>query len=126
MAGRDLLDREAYWQGMMRQQAASGLSISAFCREHEVAEGSFFYWRRKLTNGLSKKRAGGEDEEPRRSGCRNNAVGKFIPVEMPAANGAAQAICEVVLPDGCRIIVPTLCDTGWLGEILGVLGDRAC
>ena len=80
MTRREHLDREEYWQGVLRQQESSGLSISAFCREREVAEGSFFYWRRKLTHGLPKKRAGGEDEESRRSRSHNNAVEKFVPV----------------------------------------------
>ena len=126
MTGQERSAREEYWQGMMRQQKNSGLSISAFCREHEVAEGSFFYWRRKLTNGQSQKRAAGEDEETRRSSRRNNAVAKFIPVEIPTANRTAGASCEVVLPDGCRIIVPTHCDAEWLGKLLVVLGERAC
>ena len=52
MTRREHLDREEYWQGLRWQQESSELSISAFCREREVAEGSFFYWRRKLTNGV--------------------------------------------------------------------------
>jgi len=30
-------DRAAYWRGVLREQAASGLSIAAFCRERGVA-----------------------------------------------------------------------------------------
>jgi hypothetical protein len=28
---------------------------------------------------------------------------------------ATRADCEIVLADGCRVIVPTHCDAAWLG-----------
>jgi hypothetical protein len=114
--------REHYWRGVIEEQDSSGLPIAAFCREREVAEGSFFYWRRKLAKGQPVRK----DQVPRRSRPRNNTIGKFVPVDIPAPSGTSRSSCEVVLPDGCRIIVPTQCDAGWLREILSVLGDRTC
>lgn len=126
MSRRQSLDREAYWQGVMRQQESSGLSISAFCRKSEVAEGSFFYWRRKLTKRQSAEESGAKNKALRQSRPRKKAVAKFVPVDIPVPSGRSGASCEVVLPNGCRIIVPTQCDAGWLCEILGVLGERSC
>jgi hypothetical protein len=100
----------------------SGLSIAAFCRERKVPAASFYHWRRKLADRES---LSGED-----------ATAKFVPVELPALPDATlpdatlpdatRASCEVVLPDGCRIIVPTQCDASWLREILVALEGRAC
>ena len=126
MTRRQKLEREEYWQDVMGQQQSSGLTVSAFCREHDVTEGSFFYWRRKLTKRPPQNGAGEKDRGPRPGRPRCNSVAKFVPVEIPAPIGTTQASCEVVLPDGCRIIVPTHCDAGWLREILGALGERAC
>ena len=126
MTRRQNLERQEYWQGVIRQQGNSGLSISAFCRDHEVAEGSFFYWRRKLTKRQPQKGAAGKDKGPRQSRPRKNTAAEFVPIEIPAPSGTSGANCEVVLPDGCRIIMPTECDAGWLREILGVLGERSC
>ena len=39
MARRRNLERERYWRGVIREQGASGLGISAFCREREVPLG---------------------------------------------------------------------------------------
>lgn len=41
-------ERERVWREVIRDQAASGLSISAFCRDRKLSPASFFKWRRKL------------------------------------------------------------------------------
>ena len=38
----------AQWQRLVRQQAASGLSASAFCDRHDLSYASFSQWRRRL------------------------------------------------------------------------------
>ena len=126
MTRRQSLDREAYWQGMMRQQESSGLSISAFCRKQEVAEGSFFYWRRKLTTRQPQKESSPKGKTPRQSRPRKNTVAKFVPVDIPTPSVRSGGSCEVVLPNACRIIMPMQCDSGWLREILEVLGEQSC
>lgn len=126
MTRRESLERREYWKSVIRQQGSSGVPISAFFRKHGVAEGSFFYWRRKLVNRQPQEEAVSKDKGPRPGRSRNHAVAKFVPVEIPVATGTTRASCEVVLPDGCRIIVPTQCDAGWLREILIALGDRTC
>lgn len=102
-------ERETFWQGVIREQESSGLSISAFCRKRGVSEASFFSWRRRLT--------------PR---DRNDTAGKFVPLKLDAQAMATRPGCEVVLPDGCRIIVPIQCDANWLREILEALQGSSC
>ena len=41
-------EREQVWREVIRDQAASGLSISAFCRDRKLSPASFFNRRRKL------------------------------------------------------------------------------
>jgi hypothetical protein len=108
------VEREQYWQGVIRDQEASGRSISAFCREGKVPMSSFFSWRRKLA-----------DRHRKRIAERADTAGKFVSIELPPP-AAAQSNCEVVLPDGCRIIVPARFDAGSLREILSALRERPC
>lgn len=121
MGRRRNLERERYWRGVVREQRASGLGISAFCREHEVPLSSFFQWRRKLQERDRKNESVAGSSTP-----REDSVAKFVPVELPAPPMARRADCEIVLADGCRVIVPTHCDAAWLSEILGALRERAC
>lgn len=110
MAGRGNSEREQYWRRVIRDQAASGLSISAFCRQREVSPASFFSWRRRLAAD------GGEE-----------AAGKFIPIELaPPESQARQPAFEVVLPNGLRVHVPPQFDADALCELLGVLGVQSC
>lgn len=121
MARRRNLERERYWRGVIREQRTSGLGISAFCREHEVPLSSFFQWRRRLQERDRKN-----EPVPDNSMPREDSAAKFIPVQLPAPHRARRADCEIVLADGCRVIVPTHCDAAWLSEILGALRERAC
>jgi len=122
MAGREKIERERFWRGVIRDQRASGLSISAFCRDRQVSPGSFFNWRRTLAE---RQRENGSNHEDKTTGEETTA--KFVAVELPSASPtAAGAGCEIVLADGCRIIVPRQCDASWLREIIEALEARAC
>ncbi len=113
MARRGSEDRERYWRGVILDQRASGLSISAFCRERKEPEGSFFNWRRKHSQSQVERPVEFED-----------TAAKFVSLELPPSPPAAtRSGCEVVLPNGCRLIVPMQCDAGWLREILGALQE---
>ena len=160
MACRRSLERARFWRGMIRDQEASGLSVSAFCRERKAVSTSFFKWRRKLAERRREEEAetttvtakpadltsaaGNQmpvpaDHAPRRSrnaraeakhatakhATAKNAAAKFVSIELPSP-AAEPLCCEVVLPGGCRIIVPAQFDTGSLREIVGVLRERPC
>jgi transposase-like protein len=40
--------KERFWRRMVREWRASGLSVRAFCEQHEVRQASFYAWRRIL------------------------------------------------------------------------------
>ena len=114
MARQVNTERVRYWRGVMRDQKASGLSISAFCRERNVPAASFFNWRRKLA-------------ERKRPVELEDVAAKFVALELPPSPPAStRPGCEVVLPNGCRLIVPTQCDTSWFREILVALQESSC
>ena len=46
-------DASARWRKLLEDQRASGLPISAFCRERGIAAASLFAWRRRLAVGES-------------------------------------------------------------------------
>ena len=155
MACRRSFERERFWRGMIRDQAASGLSISAFCRERKTAAAGFFRWRKKLAERRREAEAVSTtsaanlgnptsapddptpapgDPTPRRSrnarteaknAAAKNAAAKFVSIEFPSP-AAEPLCCEVVLPGGCRILVPAQFDAESLREILGVLRERPC
>jgi hypothetical protein len=41
-------EREDYWRDLLEQQAASGLSVRAWCARETVGYATFMYWRRRL------------------------------------------------------------------------------
>ncbi len=46
-------EREAYWRGLLARQAASGLSVRAWCARESVVYTAFAYWRRRLGQPLA-------------------------------------------------------------------------
>jgi hypothetical protein len=44
-------DASARWRKLLEDQRASGLPISAFCRERGIPASSLFAWRRRLASG---------------------------------------------------------------------------
>jgi len=113
---------ERHWREVIHQQKTSGLSIAAFCREHNVPPSSFYQWKRKLKGkeSLDKKSGAEKQIDPPAANAR------FVPLNLPPGPRQPRTGCEVVLPDGCRILVPNGCDASWLGELLDLLAERSC
>ena len=101
--------REQFWREVIREQEASGMPISAFCKKRNVSTASYFSWRRRLS-------------QP----DQNDTAAKFVPLELVPPAMTTRPGCEVVLPDGCRIIVSRQCDANWLREILEALQGSSC
>jgi transposase-like protein len=49
--------RERLWRSRLKRQAASRLSVRAFCRREGVAEPSFYAWRRTIAERDASRRA---------------------------------------------------------------------
>ena len=39
---------ESDWQKIIQQHATSGLTVRAFCKQHQVGDKSFYLWRSRL------------------------------------------------------------------------------
>ena len=90
--------KEAGWRKHIRAQAGSGLSIEAYCRQHDLRAYGFYWWRRELAR---------RDVQP---------PAAFVPVTVvrqppvPAGTGRI----EIVLPGGRRVRVMGSVDKGML------------
>jgi hypothetical protein len=108
-ATRDL-QKEAAWRRRLRQHAASGQSVRAWCRRHRVTETAFYWWRKELTR---------RDAE--------NKTASFVRVHVAEdrpERGDLQI--EIVLTDGRRVRVHGPVNGQALADVLDVLERRAC
>jgi hypothetical protein len=103
------------WREIFRQQQASGLPVTAFCRQHRVPQASFFAWRRKL------REAGSFAEV------------KIAPGPQPVRHGAHGVVrdnggIELRLAGGRSLLVRAGFDPPTLRQLLATLetaGDNA-
>lgn len=51
-------ERGLHWRGLLDEQAESGLSAAAFCRNRDINLHRFYRWRRRLQNEIARKPAG--------------------------------------------------------------------
>ena len=97
---------EKKWQGLIREQQQSRLSVSAFCRRHGFSDQSFYNWRRRLT-------ADGKDEPVR-----------FALVDTNASEGDPLTPLELILASGDRLRIAPGTDLTTLRTVLSVLRDH--
>ena len=95
-------ERVRFWRGLIEEQRQSGESVSGFCRDREVSTASFYNWRRRL--------------------AEEGVAEKFVAIELPSP--PTRACCEIVLPDGCRVVVPPGHDPDSLRSILSILHEE--
>lgn len=82
-------NRQEYWRERIAQQKASGLTVRAFCEEHQLCEHSFYVWRKQLAGGY---------------GPKNKPV-SFALVETTRTPAPAERL-ELVLSGGERLYIP--------------------
>ena len=101
--------RREYWQEVLARQAASGLSIKAFCGRERVSYQTFFIWKRKFRSEHVETR--GEIT--------------FAPVTVVAHSSAPSGSMEIVLPGNHRVVLRGPVDRQALADVLAVLGACA-
>jgi hypothetical protein len=114
--GRRDPTKEEFWRRMVVGQARSRLSIRAWCRERDLPEHSFYWWRLRLA---------GRDAGRRRSRSRRPNPA-FVPVRIAAASSAAESSpaegwMEIILSGDCRVQVIGRVDREALADVLAVL-----
>ena len=92
------------WAQLIRQQQQSGLSVTAFCREHGFSDQTFYNWRKRLAGS-----------EPVR----------FALVTDAAPAPAEQLLIELVLVSGDRLRIAPGTDAATLRTVLNVLREPA-
>lgn len=106
--------RREKWRGIIRGAEASGLSLRAYCEQHEVDLSQFYYWRRVL---FAEGRQGAPQASP----------GAFVLVQAPGqSEEAAQTpVLELLLERGWRLRIPRGVDEALLAATLRLLAARS-
>jgi transposase len=108
-------DKERFWRRTLHQWQRSGLSVRAFCAEHDLAEPSFYSWRRIIAQ---------RDQEVARVPADDAPV--FVPLRV-IDTSSTQVAFEVVLERGRVVRVQRGFDADTLRQLLAVLEeDRPC
>jgi hypothetical protein len=98
-------DASARWRKLLKDQQASGLPVSAFCRERGIAASSLFAWRRRLAD----------------------AETVFKPVTIAATptpardDDGGEGAIELHLPGGCLLMVRRGFDRQLLVDVIHAL-----
>jgi len=121
------------WRGIVRDQASSGLSAAAFCRQSQISQASFYAWRRRLRNPASNtgqetsnfaERDVAKFTEVRiasaPAGAAGDAAGFSEVCASPDSNPAAHAL-ELHLSHGYRVVVRPGFDCQTLLNLLATL-----
>lgn len=79
-------EKAAFWEYVLAEYVASGLSISEFCRREGVPQASFYQWRKRLSGRVANGTA------PSARGTREPTG--FVPVEIVSGDDAAALISQ--------------------------------
>jgi hypothetical protein len=89
------------WRKIIADQEAGGESIPAYCRQRQLSEKSFYYWRKRLICGAD---------------ARPEAFVRLTSAEA----GAARMLC-IQTPGGYRLEVPQGTDGAYVQSILAAV-----
>jgi hypothetical protein len=103
---------EQTWRRHLERQQASGQTARAYCRQYDLAETAFHYWRRTIAE---------RDREVRRT----TPVPAFVPVAVVGSPAAGFPI-DIRLAGGHRVRVRAGCDRELLAAVVAVLEGRPC
>src|ERR1700688_4470285 len=105
--------KERFWRQLLQRWQRSGLSIRAFCQQHDCSEPCFYAWRRTL-------------EQRDRSVSTAPAPVTFVPLQIQPQAPAPEAGLELLLTKGRRLRIPLGCPATLLRLVLDVLEDPPC
>ena len=96
-------ERREHWREVIGEQRQSGLTIRAYCRQHQVPEHSFYMWRKTLR----------QEAEPVRFALIETAI------------PAAPAPLELILGSGHILRIGPGVDAATLRTVFGALSAQA-
>ena len=106
--------REQHWRERVLAWASSGLSMRAFCDQHQLTETTFQYWRREL-----------RDRDV--AACLSSpALPQFVPVTIrpPVEPATVIGTVEVRCPSGHVVILASF-DAASLSNLFAALAPLA-
>ncbi len=102
-------EKQRQWERIVREAARSGISVSQFCRQRNLKENQFYWWRRRLGKGAMS-----------RANQERNQASFALVTDQP---GALDAGVELVLGDGRRLRIAKGADEETLRAVLSALGS---
>lgn len=112
--GQRRKDREAYWRGVLQQQAESDLNIAEFCRQESVSAPGFYAWRRKLKDRDAA-------ENPTNGRATKASSRQLLPVRIESTGPPVPV--RILLPQGVSIETPGTIDDGALTRLVRVVRE---
>jgi hypothetical protein len=104
------IDLQRFWQSSIKKWRKSGLSVRQFCKDQDLSEPSFYFWRRKLIKTGAAEADGQKDKKP----------SAFIEVSIPDGN---LSTLELVLTSGNVLKIGSSVDSRALNNVLSVLRE---
>jgi transposase len=98
--------KQRYWRDHLAAWRRSGLSVHAYCRQHDLAEPTFYLWRRNLEQRPARP-------TPSRPDAAVSLEAAFVPLRLVGPT-PSPAVLELVLRGGRVIRVPA----GFAPEVL--------
>lgn len=143
--------KESFWRRQVRGQARSGMTVRAWCRNEQVNEATFHWWRRELARRDAEQTPSGRRGRPqarrnrqtlRKTTAKSQRVRRgtsspaFVPVCMAedgrdAGEGRdgrddGGGRIEIVLTDGRCVRVTGSVDRQMLADVLAALEHPPC
>ena len=104
-------EKRQFWQMAIETWQNSGMSVSKFCKAEGLTEGTFYNWRKKLT-----------DKQSQTNKQAVKSPSAFIRVAMPKDNPAA---LELVLTSGNILRIISTADSTTLVNVLSALREAS-
>jgi hypothetical protein len=125
--GRRSEEKERHWRRHLKSQAASRLSVRAYCQRERLSEVSFYAWRRELprrgATGLSSRLASIATSACTEYGPdASSGAGKFLPVTIAADH---EPVIEIALPRGILVRVWAGAPAALMRDLLAVLAPNS-
>ena len=113
---------EMMWREIFRRQSGSSVTIRQFCRDNQLAESSFHFWRREL-----QRRDQQSQRRQRKSSAAGPAAG-FVAVSVAGpqrgrGDGSIDAGIEILLPGGSTVRAAVGVGRQMLADVLAVLRE---
>ena len=106
---------EQWWRSIMDEFRSSGQTVRAFCQRKDISEGTFFAWRKRLSQGDASAAGIGRGAKP------------MIPVEVvleehvPLGHNSSPTHAvglEIETPGGCRLRFGGVAEPSYVCDLL--------